>query len=383
MQEDERAQPVPANPSNARRFGALTPVNEAEQRLVAGLRPVAARSAGLGEAVGRMLAEPLRCEAPVPAEAVALREGWAVSADATVGASAYSPVLVAQQPEWVETGQVMPAGSDAVLPPDGVSPDHGMVAIVAVAVPGEGVRRAGEDAARGAILRAAGERLRPTDIAVGHGIGVGQVAIRTARTRIISLRQDGADPTGDLVAAVAQAYGAAVERLNLRSRDAASIGTALTQDGTDLIMLVGGTGLGGDDHAAEALALAGSLIAHGLALRPGETSGCGLVGATPVVLAPGRPEAALAATLALALPCLDRLTAALPRATVSGRLTRKIASTVGMTELVLVRAAGQNLDPIAVADVTLAAVARAEAWLTVAPDSEGCAAGETVTAFLL
>jgi molybdopterin molybdotransferase len=225
--------------------------------------------------------------------------------------------------------------------------------------------------------------LRATDIAVARSLGIEQVAIRTARVRIVSLRPAGTDTTGDLVAACAEAGGAAVERLSLRSRDAASLGATLRQEGADLVVLVGGTGLGHDDHAAEALAQAGSLIAHGVALRPGETSGCGFVGAIPVILGPGRPEAALSATLALVLPCLERLTAASPRPSVSGRLTRKIASAVGMAELVLLRTAGRDLEPIAVADVTLAAITQAEAWLTVAADSEGCAAGETVTAFLL
>ncbi|HEY7386288.1 MAG TPA: molybdopterin-binding protein [Beijerinckiaceae bacterium] len=383
VQEDERAQPVPGHTSNARRSGTLMPVAEAEQRLVAGLRPVTAQAAAVGNAIGRVLAEPLCCDAAFPAKAIALREGWAVASDITVGASAYSPVLVAQEPEWVETGQIIPAGSDAVLSSDGVSLDHGMVAIVAAAAPGEGVRRAGEDAGRGATLRAAGERLRATDVAVAQAVGVGQVAIRTARARIVTLRDCDADMSGGLVAAIAEASSASVERLNLRSRDAASIAGALTQGGADLIVVIGGTGLGRDDHAAEALARAGSLMAHGIALRPGETSGCGLVGATPVILAPGRPEAAFAATLVLALPCLDQLTGGSRRLSVSGRVSRKITSTVGLTELVLLRIAGPDLEPIAVADVTLAAIARAEAWLTVAPDSEGCAAGETVTAFVL
>jgi molybdopterin molybdotransferase len=170
----------------------------------------------------------------------------------------------------------------------------------------------------------------------------------------------------------------------LRSRDVASIGAALRQHGADLIVVVGGTGLGHADPAAEALAQGGSLIAYGLAMRPGETSGCGVVGATPVILAPDRAESALAATLVLVRPCLDHLLAAWPgRPCVSGRLTRKIVSTVGMTEIVLLRATGQDLEPIAVADVTLAAIAQADAWLAVAPDSEGFAAGETVTAFVL
>jgi molybdopterin biosynthesis enzyme len=103
-----------------------------------------------------------------------------------------------------------------------------------------------------------------------------------------------------------------------------------------------------------------------------------------VILVPGRFEAALAVTLMLVIPCLDYLMDATPRrATVSGSLTRKVASMVGLTDLVLLRKVEQGLEPLTTGDVTLTAIAAADAWLAVPPGSEGFAAGETVTAFPL
>jgi molybdopterin biosynthesis enzyme len=186
-----------------------------------------------------------------------------------------------------------------------------------------------------------------------------------------------------LVGTLAAAAGARIERILLPSRDAATIAAAQGHD-ADLVVTVGGTGFGREDHAGEALAASGSLIAHGIALRPGETAGCGMGGETPVLLVPGRLDAAFAATHALVLPCIDRLSGARPHEPpLSGPLTRKIASAVGMTEIVLLRRAGSALEPVAVGDLTLAAIGAAEAWLAVPPDSEGYAAGATVAAFLL
>ncbi len=104
----------------------------------------------------------------------------------------------------------------------------------------------------------------------------------------------------------------------------------------------------------------------------------------PVFLVPDRLEAALAIWLMLLRPCLDRLTGTPPaEAAIRGPLTRKIASTVGLTEVALLRRTPAGLEPVAVADLTLSAVAAADAWLAVPPNSEGFAAGATVEAYAL
>jgi molybdopterin molybdotransferase len=330
-----------------------------------------------------VLAEPLRATAPVPAYAVALRAGWAVAAADVVGASPYAPVQLAKAGR-VKAGQALPAGMDAVVPPDAATSRTGFWEIVAETAPGEGVRRAGEDAAAGVILRAAGEQMRPNDIAVAHALGISHLLVRQARVRILSLpAAAGVDAAADLVSRVAEAAGVSVEQISLTSGDTAAIAASLAEPGSNLSVVVG-TGSGRNDPGHEALAAAGSVITGGIALRPGESSGCGFVGAVPVILAPGRLEGALAATLTLIVPCIDYLTGASARLPpLSGPLTRKVSSVVGMTDLVLLRRRAESLEPVAVGDLTLAAIAGADAWLAVPPDSEGFAAGETVRAFLL
>jgi molybdopterin molybdotransferase len=361
------------------------PLDQALTALRAATRPVAPQQVRPHEATGRVLAAPLRASTPLPAIAVALRDGWAVAAGDVVGASSYSPIVVAAPPPWIETGRPMPAGSDGVLPPDGLLAQGGVIEIIASIAPGEGVRNAGADAVAGAVLREAGERLRPIDAVLALAAGIEHVSIREPRVQILTLpREPLLDTTGELLERLVAGAGARVERMRLPSRDAGAIAAALLAHDADFLAVVGGTGFGQEDHAGEVLAASGSLIAHGIALRPGETAGCGLVGATPVILVPGRLEAGLAATLALVLPCLDHTmgaTRSVP--TVSGPLTRKISSTVGMTEIVLLRRSGPGLEPLAVGDLTLSAIAGAEAWLAVPPDSEGLAAGATVAAFIL
>ncbi len=90
---------------------------------------------------------------------------------------------------------------------------------------------------------------------------------------------------------------------------------------------------------------------------------------------PGAPDQALAAWWTLALPVLDRLSGRRPRKTVNLPLARKIASSVGIAEIVLLERKQDIWVTLAVGELSLDAIARAEAWLVVSGGSEGFAAG--------
>ena len=106
---------------------------------------------------------------------------------------------------------------------------------------------------------------------------------------------------------------------------------------------VGGSGVGRTDATVTALAQRGEVFAHGIALQPGRTAAVGRIGKTPVVALPGAPDQAFAAWWTLALPVLDRLSGRRPRKTLNLPLARKIASGVGIAEIVLLRAKAGRL----------------------------------------
>src|SRR6202012_415294 len=115
--------------------------------------------------------------------------------------------------------------------------------------------------------------------------------------------------TAELIAETARATGAEVASTEVAGRDAASIAAALVTEGCDLLLAIGGSGVGRGDAAVAALAQRGEIIAHGIALQPGRTSAVGRIGAIPVMALPGAPDQALAAWWTLALPVLDHLSA--------------------------------------------------------------------------
>ncbi len=283
------------------------------------------------------------------------------------GASSYSPLPLATSPVWVEAGEPMPEGCDCVIDADSVDQTGPLIQALAEAIPGQGVRRAGGEIAEGSVGMACGRRVRPLDLLIARAAGVQKLNVRRPRLRIVNIPAISGDAvTAQLIAEQARAAGADVVRTEATGRDAASIARALDSGACDMLVTIGGSGVGRSDAVIAALAERGEVIAHGIALQPGRTAAVGRIGNIPVIALPGAPDQALAAWWTLALPVLDLLSGLWPRQPVTLPLARKIASSVGITEVVLLEKIEGRWMPLAVGDLSLDAIARADAWLAVA-----------------
>ena len=265
--------------------------------------PVAPRRIGSDAAFGRVLAGEIIVAHSHPAPAVALRDGFALRAEATLDASAYAPVLVAAIA--VEVGDPLPDGADAVAPLEAVELRGGAVFAVAPLAPGDGVLPAGADAAPNEVMCATGARLRAVDIAALAALGVGQIDVREPWVRIAaaSAADDRfiASIGGLLARAIHGAGGVAV------APPGTSLDRALDDPGADAVVVIGGSGMGQRDRSVHELARRGTLAFHGVGISPGETAAFGMVGQRPTLVVPGRVDAALAAWLLLGRPMLARL----------------------------------------------------------------------------
>jgi molybdopterin biosynthesis enzyme len=334
------------------------------------------------------LEEALRCIAagmpPLPAypsRDIAAADGYAFCARDLVGASSYSPLPLSAPPVWVEAGEAIPAACDCVLDSDSVDLSGPLPQVLAEAIPGQGVRRAGGDIAAGSLVAEAGRRVLPRDLLLARAVGIERLRVRRPRLCIVNV--PGGSVTAELIAESARATGAETVSSTAAGRDAGSIAAALDDGAWDLLLIVGGSGVGRTDAAVTALAARGKILSHGIALQPGRTSAVGRLGKTPVVVLPGAPDQALAAWWTLALPVLDRLSGRRKRKTVNLPLARKIASSVGIAEIVLLAGKQELWTTLAVGELSLEAIARAEAWFVVSGGSEGFAAGSPVDAYML
>lgn len=359
---------------------SLTPLDTALDALLKGVEPVAPMELPLREALRCIAAEMPALDAH-PSRDIAAVDGYAFRAHDLVGASSYSPLPLMASPTWVEAGEPVPDGCDCVLDSDLVDVAGPMSQVLAEAIPGQGVRRAGGDIAAGSRVVEAGRRVLPRDLLIARAAGIARLKVRRPRLRIVNI--PGGAVTADLIAESARAGGAEITSVSAAGRDAASIAAALDSHGCDLLLVVGGSGVGRIDAAVTALGMCGAVLAHGIALQPGRTSAVGRVGKTPVVVLPGAPDQAFAAWWTLALPALDRLSARRPRRTLNLPLARKIASGVGIAEIVLLERKDGAWITLAAGELSLDAIARAEAWLAVPGGSEGFAAGAPVDAYML
>jgi molybdopterin molybdotransferase len=352
------------------RITRLTPLDDVLARIDARVKPVAVRSAELSTALDRVLAHDIVIERPIPAAALALRDGWAIQSELTADAGAYAPAPIPGAIR-IDAGEPLPSDADAVALFDAVSVRDGQVQALSAVAPGEGVLPAGADGARGATLVPAGRRLSRLHVALLAALGIESVALREPRLRVARARARGDRIIDAAVECVAHAI-ACQGGIALISDVNEPLHHVLTQADADAVVIVGGTGCGRNDTAVATLAAAGEVVVHGIALVPAETAAFGMVGARPALLLPGRLDGALAAWHLLGRVLLARLAASNePPRLRAAALTRKISSGVGLAELVPVRCESHFATPMASGYLPIAALAQANGWLFIAPESEG------------
>jgi molybdopterin molybdotransferase len=366
--------------STQRLPASLTPLDLARSALLRDIEPVVAVELPLAEALRGIAAEmpPLNA---LPPHDIAAADGFAFRARDLVGASSYSPLPLSAAPVWVEAGEVIPQNCDCVLDVDAVDRSGPIVQVLAESIPGQGVRRAGSDIAEGSFAVTAGRRILPRDLLIARSAGLTKLRVRRPRLGLVNI--PGGTLTADLIAESTRNAGADVFRVEAAGRDVASIATALDANACDLLLTIGGSGVGRTDATVMALAQRGEVIAHGIALQPGRTSAVGRISKTPVVALPGAPDQAFAAWWTLVLPALDRLSGRRPRKTLNLPLARKIASHVGIAEIVLLERSEGAWVTLAAGELSLETIARADAFLVVPGASEGFAAGVPVDAYML
>ena len=336
---------------------------------------VAAGKVGSGVAIGSILAADVTAPT-LPKVPIAILDGWALAAYTTQGAGGYSPVLLPAMPQRVEAGQPMPPGTDCVAPVDVLNIASGRAEVLNTINPGDGVLPVGGDCDGSTPLRRAGEVMRLVDGAVVRAAGVSYVSALAPRIIVLPLREDLViDSIVGLIGSDMVGRGALPELADCGCK----LTPALAMENADAIVGVGGTGSGRNDSSVQTLAGAGRVAVHGIALTPGETAAFGFAAEKPVLLLPGRLDAALAVWLTVGRHMLQKLSAcsmAAPTETVT--LSRKVASTIGLAEVIPLRRTGDMAEPLAAKYLSLTALARSDGWILVPADSEGYATGSQV-----
>lgn len=278
------------------------PLPEAQKRLHDALREVqlwrvlAPESIPLDEhALGRVLAEPVWARLSSPHYHASAMDGFAVRAEQTAGAMPTDPRVLGEF-KYVDTGDALPPEFNAVIPIENIEPleDTARIApdprrpavirIRAAVPPWSHVRPLGEDIVATQLVLPAGHTLRPADLgaiaASGHTT---LVAARRPRVAILPTGSElvpiGADlKPGDIMeynslvmAAQVRAMGGEPTRYPITPDDFDAIcaRVAAAAQTHDLILLNAGSSAGSEDFSARVVEKLGTLLVHGVAVRPG------------------------------------------------------------------------------------------------------------------
>jgi molybdopterin molybdotransferase len=302
--------------------------------------------AGLAEAIGATLAEPVVARHPLPPFDTSMMDGWAVAGDGPwrlvgeVLAGATWRQLGPGEAVVIATGAQVPVGADAVLRSEHGREVAGLVHPDAALSPGRDIRRAGEECGAGELLLAAGTLVSPPVAGLSASAGHDELSVHCPPSAAVFVLGDelldaGLPRDGKIRDSLSVQVPAWAIRAGARSAvsqrvadtQAATV-AALRSTDADLILTSGGTARGPVDHLHAALAeLGAELVVDSVAVRPGHPMLLARLHSNRFVVGlPGNPMAAAAAFCTLALPVLAAWAGRPLLPLAGGRLTTAVSA---------------------------------------------------------
>ncbi|MBX2997467.1 MAG: molybdopterin biosynthesis protein [Caldilineaceae bacterium] len=370
------------------------------------LAPLGVETISLVEALGRVTAEPIWARISSPHYHASAMDGYAVRAVDTRGASETSPRLLrmGDQAIAVDTGDPLPAGTDAVIMIEDTQIVGDSIEILATTAPWTHVRPMGEDMVATELVLPAHHRLRPQDLGAAAGSGHSTVTVfRRPRVAVLPTGSElvpvGSDlKPGDIVeynslmlGAQAEEAGAVVTRWPIIVDNYADIRAAVESAlaDHDLVVINAGSSAGSEDFTASIVRELGELRVHGIAIRPGHPVVLGVAQGKALVGIPGYPVSAAMTFDIIVKPILYRWQGIIPPELpqIEATITRKLASPMGEDHFVRVTLGkvGDRVvaTPLAGGAGVLMSLVKADGIVTVPRFSEGHGAGERVSVALL
>lgn len=311
---------------------------------------------GLSEAMGRILAEDIAATEYVPDFNRSTVDGYAVRARDTFGCSDAIPAILPMvgevlmgegadftlAPETccaVPTGGAVPGGADSVVMLE-YTEDYGdgTIGIAKPAAPGQNMIFRGDDVYPGKIVLHKGRVLSSQDI--GALAAIGKTRIPVARRLKVGILSTGdelvppeeapgpgqiRDVNSPMLSALLCAFGMDVIPYGIIRDNEQTLSAAMARAAAecDAVLVSGGSSVGVKDASCRIIESMGSLLMHGIAMKPGKPTILGKAGAKPLVGLPGHPVAAYFVTRLFVLPLLAKL---------SGRTMRQYTTTAYLSE---------------------------------------------------
>ena len=321
----------------------------------------------LTAALGRTLAEDIAAEEYVPDFDRSTVDGYAVRARDTFGCTDAIPAILPLQGEVlmgegaefglnpeecvaVPTGGAVPEGADSVVMLE-YTEDYGdgTIGVSKSVAPGQNMIFRGDDVYPGKVILKKGRVLSSQDIGALAAIGRVQVpVVKKLTVGVISTGDELVAPeetpkpgqvrdvNSPMLEAMLTGFGVKVINYGIVIDDEAllteKVHKAVAE--CDAVLLSGGSSVGVKDAACRIIESMGSLLLHGIAIKPGKPTILGKTGQKPLVGLPGHPVAAYFITKLFILPLLSRLMGRKQEAyTAAARLTESISANHGRAQV--------------------------------------------------
>ncbi len=378
-------------------------LDDAVQTLLSHLtRREQTESLAVPDALGRVSAEPVFAKVSSPFYNASAMDGVCVQYEKTTEASEKDPLRLKKGSDFqvVDTGDVIRSPYNAVIMiEDIVEIDDDTIEIFAPCSPWQHVRSIGEDIVAAELIIPAYHMVRAVDIGAMLAGGIRHinvikkpvVSIIPTGTEIIDYTEDIEegriiDSNSHMFESLGNQAGAQCIRCDVVTDDDQKIKSALKKacDSSDIVIIGAGSSAGTEDYTRRIIAEAGTVILHGVAIKPGKPVVVGQVDDTCVIGIPGYPVSAYFVFVYFVIPVIRvMLHQDTPTGqTVKASLTARVVSSLKHLEFVRVRLGDVNGRLIAAplsrgAGVTMSLV-NADGILKVPKNSEGYEAGTDV-----
>lgn len=310
-------------------------VEEAQDRVLAGVSILPAETVSLTDAAGRVLAGPLTARRTQPPFAASAMDGYAVRAAdiakvpvtlTQVGAVAagglYEPNLQGGQCVRIFTGAPLPAGADTVVIQEDTEADGDRILIKEAEPKGRHVRDAGLDFGAGDRRLSAGTYLSPRKLALAAAMDYPWLSvIRRPRVAILATGDEIVFPgepidpsqivasTSTALAGFVRANGGEPVLLGVAHDTIESLRTAAAAArDLDVLVTIGGASVGEHDLVQAALKEEGLEVDFWkIAMRPGKPLMVGTLGKSQVLGLPGNPVSSMVCAVLFLRPLLYSL----------------------------------------------------------------------------
>ncbi len=396
-----------------RPFTSTISLDEARRRLADAAVPMArTERVPLERAAGRVVAADVTSPVDVPPFSRSAMDGYAVVAADTRGATRETPArlrvveriyagrlptstIVPGTCAEIATGAALPDGADAVVMVEETArAGDDAVDLFAAAHAAQNIGRRGSDIEAGSVVARRGDVLHPSRVGSLAAVGADGVEVYgRPRVAILSTGNEVVEPGRTLapgriydvnrftLAAVVEAHGGVAVAHAAAHDDVGALERALDACLTaDLIVCSGGSSVGERDLIVDLVSKRGTMIFHGIAVKPGKPTAFATIEGTPFFGMPGNPASCLSNAYILLVPFLRavaRLPPHQPRV-VRMPLGRRIASPSGRHTFFTVRVVDDAAQPAFKGSGDITSLSQADGYIEIAADRNGVDEGALV-----